>query len=260
MRLLGIILLAGLVGCGSDHSLPPGVVNVAGNWTGKLQSTARPGDSGDVQVFATQVGTTLNGPRAAISTGGAGSCDVSGGTMTGTIDGGKLTMTVIIPPNPTLANLNQTVALTGQSDGNTISGTYNVTDGCTKGDAGTFQMSRAPSITSSRWTGNWTQIVNAPYGGSAAANLAEDAAGKLTGTLTLNNNICDDLSSDPLLVTGTMTGLLIDMQADTPTSKWKTLEGQSRVDISGKKLQIDHFCVRPNNYLGDAIQIDLTRP
>jgi hypothetical protein len=160
-------------------------------------------------------------------------------------------MNVVIPPNPPIVSEN--VTLSGTFSGNTISGTYTDTSGCLNGDSGTFQMSPAPSITGSQWSGTWS----GPFGssGSAAANLAEDSSATVTGTLTLGGGACDGFGTGPENVTGSLTGLwIVQMVANTPGGQWTT---GGLADISGKKIALTHVC---NDSLGRVMSVTLTQP
>jgi hypothetical protein len=166
LRLSAFFFFAILVGCGgSRQSDPMNQNNLSGNWTGML-SSSNPSHSRAIDLFVTQNGNSLAGPRAQLGFSPGPLCD-SNGTMSGAASGNQVTMNVVVPPNPTRANLNQSLTLTGTVQAAVISGTYSETSGCLNGDSGTFQMSPVPSITSSQspgtvspgdlqWSGTWS--------------------------------------------------------------------------------------------------------
>ena len=234
---------------GNSNDVNPS--NLTGNWEGQLTSST-PGHSRGVALFMTQSGASLVGPRVLFGlTQSYVLCDF-GGTMRGTSTNGQIDMTLVVPPNPTRANLNETVVLSGTVHGGAIAGTYRDTDGCLKGDSGTFQISPAPSVTSSQWSGTWT----GPFGGSgsAAADLQEDALARITGTVTLGGGVCDNLPNTPQNVTGTMTGTVLDMDANIAGTSYAI--GGS-VSSDGKTLDLVHMC---QDLLEETMNITLTRP
>jgi hypothetical protein len=235
MRLLSF-LCAALAACGSGSS-PGKLSDLSGNWTGVLTSDTAP-NTETVDLFVTQSGSSLNGPRMFLNTGAQQLvlCD-SAGTMNGTFAGGQAKVTLVVPVNPTLANLNQTVTLEGTVSGNSVSGTYLATSGCLSGDKGSFQLSLASSIGSTQWTGTW----NGPFGsgGSASASLSQDSNAVVGGTLTLAGSPCDSIGADAQTVSGTMTGLSVQLG---PPSLAAGRDFGGILSADGRSLTLVHSC------------------
>jgi hypothetical protein len=216
-----------------------------------LTSITNPSHSRTIDLFMTQNGSKLTGPRAYLGIPlGPNSCDFFG-TMSGTANGSQVTMDVVIPANPPIVSEN--VILAGTFNDNTISGTY-TDSGCHNGESGTFQISPAPSITSSQWSGTWA----GPHGsgGSAAANLVEDSSANVTGTLTLGGGACDGFGTGPENVTGSLIGLWIDMIANAPGGQWET---GGHFDLVGKSVNLVHVC-NSGPLPGGVMTVFFTRP
>ena len=86
--LTGVSLLIAIAGCGSSPTSPSSTtVNLAGNWTGTI-STNR------ATWTATQNGASVTGPMALITQGGV---PLSGLTLSGTISGTQVALTLTAP-------------------------------------------------------------------------------------------------------------------------------------------------------------------
>jgi hypothetical protein len=203
-----------LVGCGGSGSNGNGVTTNAqlnGSWHVTLTSTAS-NSSSTLDVFIVQNGATLSSDKVAL-----GSTCSSVGTMSGSVSGNQVNMTVT-------GNEGDIVSITGTTSAETaFSGSYTTkTSGCSvPDDMGTLSAALIPSVQSASWTGSTDSTQYVPGNTTFTANLAEDASGNITGVLTFtgasgSSSSCGYLGGTPS-VTGTQTGAqvsLSDNQAD----------------------------------------------
>jgi hypothetical protein len=98
-----------------------------------------------------------------------------------------------------------TVSITGTVSGGALSGNYTIkTSGCMGGDMGTLSATPIPSVQSAAWTGATLSTVYPPGHTTLTANLAEDNAGNITGTMVFTGSTCSFLSTPS--VNGRQTG------------------------------------------------------
>ncbi len=107
-----------MVGCGSDgggddgEGSTPQPADISGDWVGTWESTDFPGGNGTLTVNITQDGNNINGTITL-----TGSEYLSGGTLSGTVNGNNFTMNIDFGEGYYMVS-------TGTISGNSISGTY----------------------------------------------------------------------------------------------------------------------------------------
>jgi hypothetical protein len=187
-----------LIGCGGSSSSSGPSVNAQlnGSWHVTLTSTTS-GGSSTLDLFILQSGVTLSSTRVALGT----TCS-SVGTMTGSVTGDKVNITII-------GNGGDTVNITGTASAdNAIAGSYaSKVSGCSlNDDVGTFSGMLIPTVQSASWTGS-TQSTRYPPGNTTfTAAFTEDASGNITGTLTFTGSSGSSLSCSSF-ATGPVTGI-----------------------------------------------------
>jgi hypothetical protein len=122
----------------------------------------------------------------------------STGTMTGSITGSNIVMTIT-------EDTGDVLNLLGIIGTGAINGTYTSTGVCTAGISGTFSFGQVPPITSSQWFGS---ITSSTATTTFTANLTEDTDANLTGTVQFAGAACPDQIS----VTGSVTGIQVYFQ------------------------------------------------
>jgi hypothetical protein len=240
-----------LLGCGGRSSStgggPTPNAQLNGSWHATLTSTPS-GTSSPLEMFIIQTGATLSSDRV-----GIGLTCSSVGTMSGTVSGKKVNLTIT-------GNNGDTVSISGtMSSDNSLSGSYTTktSPGCgVNDDTGSLSATLIPSVQSASWTGS-TQSTRYPPGNTMfTANLTEDSSGNITGVLTFTGS-SGSSASCPSLATGPVTGLqtgdqmsLSDNQADGLVLGG-TIDGVAK-NISG--AYIISICA------GDDGTLTMTRP
>lgn len=124
LRWICYLVLAALVGaCGG--STEPSAVNLTGTWSGVL-GQPQSGAALRLTWTATQTGSTVSGPVTLVKP----ALNVPAtGTMTGTLSGGQLTLTLSVPAGAVPVYLSCTIVGTGSAvvTGETISGNLQTT-------------------------------------------------------------------------------------------------------------------------------------
>ena len=189
-----ILLFALLAaGCGSVKTptpTPPVAqdANVSGQYDLALTSTNGHGTT-NIYTDFTQTGTTLTGaantlvcPSNDLSQCFGNDAPVISITPSGTVNGARVTMTIVFP---NMAGAD-TVSMVGTATGTGLAGTY--TD--SRGDTGTWTGTAASSL-SANYTGTFNSTSNPlPTAPSIVITLAQDANFNLTGTATITNSPC----------------------------------------------------------------------
>jgi hypothetical protein len=112
----------------------PAQVNVTGTWNGAWGSIPDPLAYGGLSATLTQNGTTVTGTITLTFS----SC-VPGGSVSGTISGNTLSLSLFVGPQQPLAIFLGTIDATG----NSIAGAYKVYLGACTGDYGVFTANRS---------------------------------------------------------------------------------------------------------------------
>jgi hypothetical protein len=180
-----------LAGCGGGTSRPSNA-QLNGNWHAILTSTLSSNPLFE-DFLIVQNGGTLSSNNISLQ----GTCFPSG-TMMGFVNGNQVNMILTSQDGDTV---------TGTASGHTLSGSYTIkTSGCISGDMGTLSATLIPSVQSATWTGATLSTTYPPGYTTFTANLAEDNAGKITGTTVFTGSTCSFLSTAS--VSGTQTGNL----------------------------------------------------
>jgi hypothetical protein len=199
-----------LTACGGGNmtnmTTPPPNAQMAGAWDIQSSSTIFT-EVTSTDLFVTQSGSTLTSPNV----NNVVDCG-SGGTMSGTVKGNNVTMTLtstaIFPAPP------DTITLTGGFSSGTITGNYTTSGfNCTRiggvNDQGTFSAKLIPPIASTSWTGTTTSTSGGPSL-KFSANLTEDNAGNVSGSMTFTGSACISTTN----VTGPQMGNRITLTSD----------------------------------------------
>jgi len=214
------------VGCGSSSSSchdcpPPPPADNSGSWSGSIEVPTL-GSGGNIDMAMVQSGTSIHSTRLQISSLiGPPDCGVSG-TMTGSITGSNIVMTIT-------ENTGDVLNLVGTLGSGAMSGTYTSTGTCTAGISGSFSFTQIPSITSSQWSGG---ITSSTATTTFTASLTEDTDANLTGSVQLSGTTCPT----PISVTGSVTGLQVyfqDAQSGSLVNAGGPISGSDAKDISG---------------------------
>jgi hypothetical protein len=219
-------LLAVLPGCGSLFSTchncpPPPPADNSGSWSGSIQVPSL-SSGGNIDMAFVQSGANINSTRLQISSlVGPPDCGNTG-TMTGSITGANISMTIT-------ENTGDMLSLLGIISSGAIKGTYSSSGTCTAGISGTFSFAQVPSMTSSQWSGN---ISSSKATTTFTANLTEDKDANLTGTVHFAGTACPN----PVSVTGSLTGVQVffqDAQGGSQVNASGSLSGSGAKNISG---------------------------
>jgi|SRR6266567_885912 len=219
-------LLLFAVGCGYKNSacndcFPPPPADNSGSWSGSIEVPTL-GSGGYIDMAMVQSGTKIHSTRLQISSLiGPPDCGDTG-TMTGSITGSNITMTIT-------ENTGDVLNLLGTIGTGAMNGTYTSTGTCTAGISGSFGFSQIPSITSSQWSGS---ITSSTATTTFTANLTEDSDANLTGSVQLSGATCPN----PINVTGSVTGLQVyfqDAQGGSLVNAGGPISGSEAKDISG---------------------------
>jgi hypothetical protein len=173
-----------LTGCGSFfdtcHNCPPlPPSDSSGSWSGSIQVPSL-SSGGNIDMAIVQSGANINSTRLQISSlVGPPDCGNTG-TMTGSITGANISMTIT-------ENTGDVLSFIGTIGTGTMSGTYSSTGKCTNGISGGFSFRLVPSITSAQWTGTITSSSSTT---NFTANLTEDMDANLTGSLQFLGTAC----------------------------------------------------------------------
>ena len=204
-RCLVLGVLVGLAmstsGCGSFFSSchdcpPPPPADNSGSWSGSLEVPSL-ASGGNIDMAMVQTGSRIQSARLQISSLiGPPDCGISG-SMTGSIDGSNITMTIT-------ENTGDVLNLVGTIGTGTMSGTYTSSGTCTAGISGSFSFGLIPSITSTQWTGSITSTATTSF----TASLTEDHDANLTGTVQFAGTTC----SNAIDVSGSVTGIQVYFQ------------------------------------------------
>ncbi len=205
VTLLGCTFLAGCGGGNGDNSGTGGMPSNAqlnGNWHAILTSTVSSHPLVE-DFFIVQTGDTLSSDNISLQ----GTCFPSG-TMMGSVNGNQVNMILTSQDG-------DTVSITGTVSGGTLSGNYTIkTSGCMGGDIGTLSATLIPSVQSASWTGATLSTVYPPGHTTFTANLAEDNAGNITGTMVFTGSTCSFLSTPS--VSGRQTGNIFIVEDTAP--------------------------------------------
>ena len=170
---------------GSNSGLPTGGI-VQGNWFATLTSRSIAGSQTTVDVFIVQRGNTLAAagqvPGGRVFFGGSGLCAETG-SMTGTVDGTMVTLTLQHDGLP------DKVMVTGNmSNSSSLTGTYTTSGACANGDAGDFSALLYPAVKSGSWSGE----VVSPNGDVApfTAIMSVDSSYSIGDQFTFSNWPC----------------------------------------------------------------------
>jgi hypothetical protein len=171
----GITLLSVLswfaISCGSNpiNPMPPAPGPLSGNWQMTLQPSNPSFLTKTQSGFLVEDGSNLTGSMMFTDINCTGV-----GNLTGTVNGGAITMTVT--PTGLEVNLSGTVASTPTS----MSGSYTIlATGCTGSEA---------SPQTGSWTANPVSALNGNYSGSFTSNKAA-ATLAVTGQITQGSNV-----------------------------------------------------------------------
>jgi hypothetical protein len=193
----------------------------SGSWSGSIQVPSL-SSGGNIDMAIVQSGTTINSTRLQISSLiGPPDCGNTG-TMTGSITGGNITMTIT-------ESTGDVLSLKGTVGSGVMNGTYTSSGTCTAGISGTFSFSQVPSITSSLWSGT---IISSTATTTFTTNLTEGRDANLTGTLQFAGATCPN----PISVTGSVTGIQVylqDTQGGSHVNASGSMRGIGAKDISG---------------------------
>jgi hypothetical protein len=224
LRWASILLLVPLLaGCGGDHSHP--AATMAGSWHFVMTSTNLSGQSSNADLFITQSGSAIQSSGSQVIFDRS-VCAVLG-TMTGSVAGNKITMSIIH------ADMVDKVNVTATVTGNSLSGTYNTTGQCLNGDEGTITGQMVPDLTSSSWSGTSTSA-NQQSSFPLSANITEDNQGLLTSTFTFTNgSSCSGVFS----FHGSLIGNIVSLK-DTTGLEF----AGGTVDFSGKHISGLYGC------------------
>jgi hypothetical protein len=209
-----------LAGCGGGGTSRPSNAQLSGNWHAILTSAVSSNPLGE-DFFIVQNGGTLSSDNISLQ----GTC-FPAGTMMGSVNGNQVNM-ILNSQN------GDTVSITGTASGDTLSGSYTIkTSGCIGGDMGTLSATLIPSVQSAAWTGATVSTMYPPGHTTFTANLAEDNAGKVTGTMVFTGSTCSFLSTAS--VSGTQTGNILNIRDTAPdgVTLFGTLDSVAK-NISG---------------------------
>lgn len=234
-----LIAITSCSGGGGGGNVPPFNANVNGSWSGDIEfhNLLLPTT---LDMFIIQSGTTLTSKFVEFNFNFGGGC-VGSGSMTGSVNGDNLTMS--IAGNSSVPS----VTLTATSSVDTISGTFTTSGACDSSDQGNFTLGLIPSIASSQWAGNITA-------GAAliplTANIKEDQAGNLTGTVSLSSTTA---SCSTISVTGNQFG----RQAHIINLQQGLLDASGEIAADRKSISggADGSCIP-----GGVGQFSMTRP
>jgi len=181
---------------------------VAGSWHESLTSTGS-GRKSTVDLYILQNGTTLSSSRVAL-----GATCSSNGTMSGSVSGDDVAMTITGINGDTI-NVTGTVSENSSS----MSGSYTIkTSGCDlSDDMGTLSATLIPPVQSSSWSGTITSTRYPPNTDTFTANIREDNSGGLSGKLSFTGPYCSSVLTPSVSISGSQTGALIgfsDTEAD----------------------------------------------
>jgi hypothetical protein len=213
-------------GCGSFFSSchdcpPPPPADNSGSWSGSLQVPSI-SSGGNIDMAMVQTGSGITSTRLQISSLiGPPDCGFTA-TMTGSITGSNIVMTIT-------ENTGDVLNLVGTIGSGNMNGTYTSTGACTKGISGTFTFGQVPSITSSQWSGS---ITSSTATTTFTANLTEDPHANLTGTVQFAGTACPN----PIAVTGSVTGIQVyfqDAQGGSEVNAGGPLSGSGAKNLSG---------------------------
>ena len=229
MRFVGFVLVfcaaVETSGCGSLFSTchgcpPPPPADNSGSWSGSIQVPSL-GSGGNIDMAVVQDGTSIKSTRMQISSMiGPPDCGITG-TMSGSIDGSVVTMSIT-------ENTGDVLNLSGTIGTGTMSGSYTSSGTCTAGISGSFTFGLVPSITSTQWTGSITSTGTTSF----SASLTEDHDANLTGTVQFPGTACPNVID----VIGSVTGMQVyfqDTQGGSLVNAGGTISGSEAKEISG---------------------------
>jgi len=173
-----------LVGCGGGNrqtSSPLGDAQLQGNWTATATSAVFTDEHLQVDLFIKQTGKTISANNLLFGGSSGGLC-ANTGTMTGTVGGDTVTMTIHYEGSSDTATVTGTLASSG-----VLTGVYTTTGSCTNGDRGNLSAQWVPAVTSSSWSGT---AVSGSVSTNFTANLNEDNNGKVLGTIAFSDSPC----------------------------------------------------------------------
>ena len=231
MRCRNVAMLSYLllltVSCGSkngschDCSPPPAPADNSGSWSGSIQVPSL-SSGGNIDMAIVQNGASINSTRLQISSLiGPPDCGHTG-TMTGSITGGNIVMTIT-------ESTGDVLSLTGTVGSGAMNGTYTSSGACTAGIRGSFSFGEMPSITSSQWSGS---ISSSTAMTTFTANLTEDMDANLNGTVQFAGTAC----ANPISVTGSVTGIQVyfqDAQGGSQVQAGGSMSGNGAKNING---------------------------
>jgi hypothetical protein len=142
-----VLTLASIAACGgggssssstpNEPSAPSTSVNLSGSWRGAASDSSGPGE---IALQVTQTGTALSGSASITLTGSP----VTGrGTMSGTLSGSTVHLTITVPAggfDAPYGSCNASVTGDGQASATSITATYTGTNSCS-GNVASGQMS-----------------------------------------------------------------------------------------------------------------------
>lgn len=169
-----------------------------------------------------QSGANINSVRLQISSlVGPPNCGNTG-TMTGSITGANISMSIT-------ENTGDVLSFIGIVGSGVINGTYSSSGTCTAGISGTFSFTQVPSMPSSQWSGS---ISSSTATTTFTANLTEDKNANLTGAVQFAGTACPN----PISVTGSVTGVQVyfqDAQGGSQVNATGSLSSNGAKNISG---------------------------